>query len=316
LPKVGAVRSAEGMKIGLALSIPPTPLPVLLDAATQAAAVGFPAVWFNDIGGWDPLTVAALVGERVPGLEVGTAITQLLGRHPLHLAGQTLTAQAATGGRLTLGVGPSHAPIVEQRFGLSWERPILQVRERLDLLRSLLAGETVDVRGATIAAAGEVVAPGATAPPVLLAAHGPQMLRLAGERADGVLTLWSRPGLVADFVAPTVRKAAAGAGRPAPRIVVGLNTAVTTAPEATREYLAEKYAAVGSLPSYRGSLDRQGATGIEETIVVGDEATVAAAVRDYEAAGATELIVFASGRDEDRDQTLAALAHLAREAGR
>ena len=301
------------MRIGLALD-GSTDLTTLLAAAEAAASAGFPAVWLSDVGGWDPLTVAALVGQRTPGLQVGTAIVQLLGRHPLHLAGQALTTQAAAGGRLTLGVGPSHAPIVEQRFGLSWDRPLLQVRERLDLLGPLLAGESVDVHGETVSATGGVAAPGVSAPDVLLAAHGPQMLALAGQRADGAITIWARPELVADFIAPTVARAAVTAGRPAPRIVVGLNVTLTDDPDAARRFVAEKFAAAANMPSYRGALVRQGLVGVEDTVVVGDKAAIRSAVDSYEKAGATELIAFVTGRPSDGEGTVAALAELAREA--
>ncbi|WP_433296645.1 TIGR03564 family F420-dependent LLM class oxidoreductase [Pseudonocardia sp. CA-142604] len=299
------------MRIGLSIE-GSAPLPEVLARIERAAADGFARAWLSDVGGWDPLTALAALGERAPGIEVGTAVTQLFGRHPLLLAGQVLTAQAAVGGRLTLGVAPSHQMVVEQRLGLPWDRPVSRVQEHLDVLVPLLQGKDVEFHGRTVTAAGGVDAPGATPTAVLLAAHGPRMLTLAGERADGVLTLWARPDLVADYIVPTVTTAAAG--RAAPRVVVGLNATVTADPDRARRYVAEHLALAATLPSYRGSLDRQGAAGLEDVIVAGDEKDVEAAVRRYADAGATELVLLSSGPQDDRARTIAFFADLARRA--
>ncbi|GGO38771.1 TIGR03564 family F420-dependent LLM class oxidoreductase [Streptomyces lasiicapitis] len=291
-----------------------TPLPDILDAVEHAAADGFARAWLNESTGWDPLTVFAALGERAPGIELGTSVVPLFPRHPFTLAAQALTAQAAVGGRLTLGVGPSHAALVEARFGLPWDRPLRRVHEYLDVLDPVLRGAEAEVRGETVTAVGGVAAPGTKAPPVLLAAHGPKMLALAGERADGVLTIWTGPRLLADYVVPGVTAGAAGRAAP-PRITVGVMASVTADPDGVRAGVAGTYGMAGTLPSYRGTLDRQGIGGPEETLVAGDEAVVEAAVRRFAEAGATELMLFPEGSPADRARTVALFAELAGRSG-
>jgi len=299
------------MEIGLAVD-GTAPLPDVLGQIERAATAGFATAWLGEVFGWDPLTVLAALGGGAPGIRLGTAVMTTFPRHPLALAAQALTTQAATGGRLSLGVGPSHQPIVEGRLGMVWDPPLLRVREYLDVLQPVLGGAEVDVRGATTAAAGAVSAPGAERPPVLLSAQGPKMLALAGERTDGAITLWARPRHVADFVVPTVTAAAGGR---TPRIVVGVIACVTADPEGARRDVAERLAAAASLPSYRGSLDQQGLGGLEDAVVAGDESVVADAVRRYAEAGVTELVLSPSGEAADHARTIAVFAQLARDAG-
>jgi F420-dependent oxidoreductase-like protein len=294
------------MRIGLGVD-GFAPLPDVLGRIEEAATAGFASTWLGEVGGWDPLTVYAALGARAPGIGLGTAVMTTFARHPLAMAAQALAAQAATGNRVVLGLGPSHRFLVEDRLGLAWDRPLLRVREYLEVLRPVLAGGDAEVRGGTVTAVGGVVAPGAAAPRVLVAAHGPRMLALAGECADGVITLWARPPYVADVIVPAVTGPAAGA----PQVVVGVVAAVTADPDAAHREIAERFAPAGALPSYRGSLDRQGLDGIADTAVVGDEEAAADAVRAYAEAGVTELVVFPYGPAADRARTVAAFGRLA-----
>ncbi|TCK22141.1 TIGR03564 family F420-dependent LLM class oxidoreductase [Pseudonocardia endophytica] len=291
------------MRIGLSIA-GGRPLPDVLTAIEDAGAAGYAHVWPNETGSWDPLTVLSALGGRAPDVELGTAVVATFPRHPLALAAQVLTTQAATGGRLTLGLGTSHPWVVESRYGLRWDRPADRVREFLDVLTPALRGEDVDVAGTTVGARGGVDAPGVEPPPVLLAAHGPRMLALAGERTAGVITLWARPEYVADFVVPGV-DAGRAVGSPPARIVVGLNAAVTADPDTLLADAAEHFALGSTMPSYRGTLDRQGAGGIEDMIVAGDEETVVAQVRRHADAGVTDLILFPTGSPAERERTVA-----------
>ncbi|WP_433282510.1 LLM class flavin-dependent oxidoreductase [Pseudonocardia xinjiangensis] len=169
------------------------PLAAVLADVEEADRLGFSRAWFGQRTGWDPLSVIAAVGDRAPGIGLGTAVVVTWPHHPLALAAQALSTQAATGGRLTLGVGPSHQMIVENRYGYPWTRPGQHVEDHLAVLAPALRGEDVEIRTATVTAAGRVSVPEVAPPPLLLAAHGPRLLRLAGERADGVITTWSGP---------------------------------------------------------------------------------------------------------------------------
>ncbi|WP_245645456.1 TIGR03564 family F420-dependent LLM class oxidoreductase [Pseudonocardia acaciae] len=269
------------MRIGIFVVTEGTTLRAMTDQVDGAARAGLDSAYFAQLTAWDALTVLTLVGQRVPDIELGTSVVQTYPRHPLALAGQALTAQAAIGNRLVLGVGPSHPSIIEGGFGYSYERPARHVREYLGALRPLLRGEQVDYRGETLAASGRVEVPGAAPPPVLISALGPVMLRLAGELADGTVTVWATPETIGEHVVPAITKAARAAGRPAPRVVASLLAGVTARPEELRGELAARLGAAGEQPSYRALLDRQGTPGVADTIAVGDEDAVAGVVRRY-----------------------------------
>jgi F420-dependent oxidoreductase-like protein len=286
------------------------PLAAVVADVEEADRLGFARAWFGQRTGWDPLTLIAAVGDRAPGIGLGTAVALTWTHHPLALATQALTTQAAVGGRLTLGVGPSHQVIVESRYGYRWTRPGQHVEDHLAVLAPALRGEAVDVRTATVAAAGRVEVPSVPRPPLLLAAHGPRMLRLAGERADGVITTWSSPRGLAEYVVPQVR--AAAAGRPDPQVVVGVVASLTHDPDAARAYVAEAFGAAGELPSYRRSLDREGFSGPSDTMVAGDEAELEKVVRRFADAGATEFQLCPVGPPAERARTVAFFAELAR----
>ncbi|NDU74354.1 TIGR03564 family F420-dependent LLM class oxidoreductase [Actinomadura sp. DSM 109109] len=279
------------MRIGMFAIAGTAPLDDLVAQARLARDAGLDSVFFGHIMSWDALMTAALAGREVPGIEVGTAIIPTYPRHPLALASQALTAQAMTGGRFALGIGPSHPPVIEGAHGISYGRPARHVREYLSALRPLLAGEDVDYHGETLTAAGTVDAPGATPPPVLVSALGPAMLRIAGELADGTVTTWVGADAIADHVVPSITRAAEAAGRPAPRVLAGTIVALTDDPDGVRRDLAERYGAASDFPAYRAVLDRQGLSGVHETIIAGDETTVARELRRFADAGATDLLV-------------------------
>jgi len=269
-----------------------TRLESIRDEARRAAADGFASFWLSQITGPDALTALAAVATDAPGIELGTSIVPVYGRHPIALAAQALTAQAATGGRLVLGIGASHRVLVEGMFGERYARSFTRVRETLLALKGLLAGETVSLEGKEITVRGRL---SIEAPPcpILVAALGEKMLELAGQEADGV-TLWMvGPRTVADYVAPRLRDAAGRAGRPSPRILAGVPVCVTGAPDRARAVAAEQLKMYGFLPAYRATLAREGLAGPEGLLVAGTEHEVRERIAAYEAAGATDLRVSA-----------------------
>src|SRR5207247_5341586 len=138
------------------------------------------------IFGFDALTMLAVAGREVADIELGTAVIPTYPRHPTALAGQALTTQVATGGRLALGIGLSHQLVVEGMWGYSYDRPARHMREYLSVLVPLLHGETVSFQGETLKAntMGPIELGTSGPPPVLLAALAPVMLRLAGTVTD------------------------------------------------------------------------------------------------------------------------------------
>lgn len=169
------------MRIGLFLGdLLGGPLEGVVDGIASTAEEGFDSAWLPQVFGWDTLTLLALAAQKAPGIELGTAVVPSYPRHPSVLAGQAMTTQAASGGRLTLGIGLSHKVVVEGMWGYSFDRPARHMREYLAVLQPLLRGEQVDFSGETLRGSGSLTVPSLPTPPVLLAALAPAMLGLAG----------------------------------------------------------------------------------------------------------------------------------------
>jgi F420-dependent oxidoreductase-like protein len=141
--------------------------------ARIAADAGLASLWLGQMYDIDALTAVALIGREVTRVTLGTAVTTTYSRHPITMSSQAKTTQAATGGRLTLGIGVSHQRPVEQRYGYSFDRPARHMREYLTALLPLLRGDGISFHGRTLTAdtAGfSTRVAGSTPPPVLIAA--------------------------------------------------------------------------------------------------------------------------------------------------
>ncbi|WP_329003066.1 TIGR03564 family F420-dependent LLM class oxidoreductase [Kribbella sp. NBC_00709] len=290
------------MRIGLAFGDVrgPAPLAEITRQIQEAAAAGTSAAWVTHGVGWDALTTLAVAGPTAPGIELGTAVVPFPQRHPLVLAKQALTVQAAIGNRLTLGIGAGIARMVSTMYGLPTDRPARRIREYLEVLRPLLRGETVDHHGETYTAVGAIDLPGAEAPSVLLAALGPAMLKVAGELADGTITWMTGPQTLSEYVVPSITRASGGRS---PRIVAGLGVCLTSAEDDVRARFAEQFALAGQVPEYRAMLDREGAAGPADVLVVGDEASIAKQLDRFRDSGATDLMLAPIGTREEQTRT-------------
>jgi F420-dependent oxidoreductase-like protein len=286
------------------------PIDKLIDAARDAATAGFASFWIPQTMGMDAMTALAVVGREVPDLELGIAVVPTFPRHPIVMAQQALTTQSIAGGRLTLGIGLSHRPIIEGSYGYPFDRPLRHMREYLDALVPLLHEGTVNVSGETITARIGLDVRGSSPVRVLVAALGPLMLELAGARADGTVTWMTGPVTLRDHVIPTIVAAAAAAGRPAPIVGAGFPVCVTDDVAAARANAAETFAIYATLPSYRAMLDREGATGPGDVAIVGDEAAVAAQIDALGGLGVTDLVASVFGSVEERNRTYAFLGDL------
>jgi 5,10-methylenetetrahydromethanopterin reductase len=287
----------------------------LINAVREAAEAGIRRAWVPQVLGIEALTAIAVAGREVPGIELGTAVVPTYPRHPFVLAGQALTTSAALGGgsRLHLGIGLSHQIVIEGMFGMKFERPAVHMREYLSALRPALNGEPVDVKGETLRAAtlmGPIKVDDAGPVPVLVAALGPALLRVAGELADGTLTWMAGPKVVGDRIAPSIPAAAEAAGRPRPRIGVGLPVAVTDDVDAALERAAAAYAVYDTLPSYKRLLDEAGVDGPTGVVIAGDEAHVVEQIRALADVGATEFLASPFGSRAVRQETLRVLGEL------
>lgn len=281
----------------------------MIDDVKWAEDAGLDTAWVPQIpSDLDALTAVALMGASTSRIEIGTAVVPLQAQHPIALARQALAVQAATSGRLALGVGPSHHWIVRDMLGLPYEKPAAFTRDYLEVLDTALRGPgPVDVENGTFTVHNPLEL-GPVAPlPVLIAALGPVMLALAGERADGTVLWMADERAVAEHVVPRITKAAEGAGRPAPRIVAGIPVCLCGPSEvdAARERANRILGEAEISPNYQRLLDNGDARDIGDLCAVGDEAAIAARFRRFADAGATDLSVRLLPIGEGRDQLLA-----------
>jgi 5,10-methylenetetrahydromethanopterin reductase len=304
------------MRIGVSLAEQdgPQALSRLRDDLQRAADDGFPSAWLSNIFGLDALTALAVAGSQVPGIDVGTAVVPTYPRHPAVLAQQALTTATAVGGRLLLGIGLSHKIVIDDMYGYSFDRPARHMREYLSILLPLLDGVTASFQGETMRAGIGLSTPRPGRVPVLLAALAPHMLRLAGRRTDGTVLWMTGPATVRDHIVPTIREAAAAAGRPSPRVVCMLPVCVTDDPEGARARANQLFAIYGQLPSYRAMLDREGAKEPGDVAVTGTEDAVAAQVSALAEAGVTDFVATEYASGDDQARTRALLRSLARQA--
>lgn len=286
----------------------------LLRSFERAEESGFASAWVANIFGVDALTLLALAGGVTSEIELGTFVVPTYPRHPMALAQQALTVSAATDGRLTLGIGLSHRVVIENVMGLDYSKPVRHMREYLSVLNPLLAGEQVRFKGEEYRIAGQITIPGAARPQVIVAALGPQMLKLAGRMADGTGTWMGGPAYLEKTAIPAIRASAEASGRPSPRIVSGFPIAVTEKREAALASASKTFAVYGQLPSYRAVLDVEGAADAAGVAIVGNEDEVAAQVRHLAEIGVTDLnaSIFAvegdAGSGQRTYELLAALA--------
>jgi 5,10-methylenetetrahydromethanopterin reductase len=289
------------------------PIDEVIANAIAARKAGYATAWTSQIFGVDALTVLAVVAREVDGIEFGTGVIPVHPRHPQVLAQQALTVQALSSGRLTLGIGLSHKVVVEGMWGLSYDAPATYMREYLDALLPMLRGEVVQTTGTRVSATtiGPVGPKVATPPKVVIAALGPAMLGLAGSLTDGTVTWMTGTATLRDYIVPTIRTAAADAGRPAPEIIASLPVCVTSDVSATKALIDGALAIYPTLPSYKAMLDKEGATNASDVSIVGTADEVARGLDELAEAGVTEMSVAIIGSESDQAATRELLADYA-----
>lgn len=288
------------------------PIGEVVADAERLAGQGFCTLASSHIFAYDALSLLQAVGAAVPEVELMTAVVPIYTRHPFALAQQALTVQAATGGRLVLGIGLSHRVVIEHVYGESFASPLSDMRRYLAVLTPLLRGERVEFQGEVGQASAGPLEVAASPPPVIVAALGSSMLELAGEAADGTATWLTGPKTLARHIVPTIRRAAERAGRPAPRVMAALPVCVTDDPAGARARANEAWALYGRLPSYRAMLDREGVSGPGDVAICGDEEAVRGVLAEMAANGVTDFSGAPIGSKEEVARTMSLLSELAR----
>lgn len=301
---------------GDVLSDPVAPSAVV-EQARSAEAAGYPAAWTTHFArGTDGLAVIAAAGGATSRIDLGIGIVPIHPRHPMALATEAATIASLLGGRFTLGVGVSHRPVIET-LGLDYDHPAEFMREYLEVLCPLLRTGSIAHSGRHFTVEASFTVVGATPPSIIVGALGPRMLAAAGEIADGTVTWMAGPRGLAEHIVPLLSKAAADAGRPAPRVVVGVPVAVCDSADEGRAAVEQTFARYNGLANYRQQFEREGARSVGDLAVYGPEDLVRARLASIRDAGATELwaVPFAVGGDREASiaRTSALLTELAPE---
>jgi len=281
----------------------------MLDEVEWAEAAGLDSVWVPQVpNDFDALVAVSLMGARTSRIEFLTAVVPLQAQHPIALARQALSTHAVTGGRLALGVGPSHHWIVQDMLGLAYERPASYTRDYLEVLGAAVGGSnSVDIENDTFTVHNPLDLAPVAPLPVLVAALGPVMLRIAGEQADGTVLWMADERAIADHVVPRITKAADNVGRPAPRVVAGIpvclcsTTEVDTARERANRILAEAEVS----PNYQRLLEHGDIRTVGDLLAAGDEDAILTRFRRFADAGVTDLSVRLLPIGANRDELIA-----------
>jgi 5,10-methylenetetrahydromethanopterin reductase len=271
-----------------------SPVDTCIRDLTRARDEGFTRVWMTQMPyDVDLLTVLAAALREVPDINVGSGVVPIQNQHPMLLAQRALTLNFIANGRFTLGIGVTHRMVTEGMWGISWDKPVRYMREYLDGLLPLLAREPADAAGEIVTTRGALQIPDAPTPEVYIAALGPQMLRLTGRRTAGTVTWMTGPKTLKEHIGPTLRTAAAEAGRPegAVRVAAALPVGVTDDTEILRKVAAQQFAMYGQLPSYQAMLEREGYSGPEDAALIGNEDDVSRRLDELRDAGVDEFAV-------------------------
>ena len=275
--RIGAMIGADGTKESI---------DDVVRLGMEIEAAGLDHVWIANIFSYDAITTLALIGRETSRVRLGTAVTPTYPRHPGALAQQALTTAAASNNRFTLGIGLSHQVVIENMFGMSYDKPAKHMREYLNVLMPLLRGETASYQGEQYNVQGLTLdIPGATDLPVVVAALGPAMIKLTAELADGTNTWMVGPKTMEEHIIPSFH----AAGRQDPAIVAGMPIVLTTNIDQAKEKIAQDLTVYGQLPSYRAMLDREGAAGPADIAIVGDENQLRGQIKRFQDLGVTDF---------------------------
>ena len=275
--RIGAMIGADGTKESI---------DDVVRLGKEIEAAGLDHVWIANIFSYDAITTLALIGRETSRVRLGTAVTPTYPRHPGALAQQALTTAAASNNRFTLGIGLSHQVVIENMFGMSYDKPAKHMREYLNVLMPLLRGETASYQGEQYNVQGLTLdVPGVTDLPVVVAALGPAMIKLTAELADGTNTWMVGPKTMEEHIIPSFH----AAGRQDPAIVAGMPIVLTTNIDQAKEKIAQDLTVYGQLPSYLAMLDREGAAGPADIAIVGDENQLRGQIKRFQDLGVTDF---------------------------
>jgi F420-dependent oxidoreductase-like protein len=300
---------AQRERVGISISA--AGASALIDMIAEAEAAGVAQIWMtqNPMSN-DALTVFAAAFGRTSRVRLGTSIVPTYPRHPLALAQQAGTVAALGPGRLRLGVGPSHRPMIEGVYGLPMEAPLAHLKEYIGVLRDALWRGQVEHQGRFFTAQATF---GRTSRiPLLVSALGEGAFRLAGEVSDGAISWNCPPGYLIDVALPALRAGAQAAQRPTPPLVAHAWVALSDDAAAVRAAGKKRLAYYAHLPFYASMFAAAGypveADGglsdalIDSLVIRGDKAAVAARLHELLGAGLDELLLTPIPLSDEADE--------------
>src|SRR2546427_4319265 len=234
------------MRLGFVLAGAATlPAAEFADVVRETVAHGYHTAWTGETGGYDAIAVMATMAAHSQRLHIGSAVVPVQTRTPTLLGMSAAALGHLAPGRVALGIGLSSRIIVEQWHGLKFSAALAQIREAVQIIRLVSAGERVNFEGTVYRVKNFRL----TAPPapvrIVLAALGPEMLELAGEIADGVVLNWIPP----EAVPASIAHLEAGA-RKAGRTLEGFEIAPFIRPRGTDDGKTARAAPARDLPRH------------------------------------------------------------------
>jgi F420-dependent oxidoreductase-like protein len=261
-------------------------LPSALERVRRADRLGFDAAYVTQIAARDALSLLVAYASVSERIRLGTGVVPIFARTPVAMAQAAATIDEISGGRMVLGLGVSHQVTVENWFDARIEKPVTQMREYVGIVRSILRSETPpegEFFNTRFQFMGYEPRPEL---PVYVAALSPNMLRLAGEIADGVMLWLCNPGYIREVVVPEVTEGRQRAGKALDGfdVVAAVPVALTDDPDAARATMRQDLVTYASLPFYRAMLERSGfgdeIAAFDEGIQAGDLESAKAGLSD------------------------------------
>jgi len=248
-------------------------------------SLGVPRVWLPHLLGLDPLPVFAAAAAMTSSIRFGTAVTPTWPRHPLALMQEALAVQAVSDGRLTLGVGLSDVPTIQDAHGLQWQDPIGHLREYLTVCTQARTGQ-VDFHGDHYRVHAELGELPPRRLPIIASGLNPRAIDTAAQLADGLITLLAPPSYLSQVVRPRI---AARLSRQDFSLVACVPLALTRKTGPAASAAQEIYGPFWGYTGYASMLRAAGCNDITDVAVIGDEDAVTAQLARYAAAGVTEI---------------------------
>ena len=280
-----------------------------LEEIKSAEALGLDQAWMAQVFSTDAISLLTVAGRETTTIRLGTAVVPSYPRHPTSMAMQALTASAATDGRFDLGLGLSHKSVMEDRFGIPWVRHKQHMREYLQVLMPLVNCQYCDFDGDEYSVHLKTKVPGSKPVRVLIAALGPNMLKIAGALADGTSTWMVGPKTLEELTIPTIMTAAQNVGRPRPAIVAGMPVVLTNDKDSVYESLFHLMKTYRHIPSYSKMLDREEVAEPRDIALVGNEVELRSQLVRLKNIGVTDLNAFCQPTDSNAiSRTMAFLA--------